>query len=42
MLDAISLTEKKRTEIGNEAFKISENFKYEKKSKKTEEFLFLP
>ena len=42
MLDAISLTEKKRTEIGNEAFKISENFKYKIISKKTEEFLFLP
>ena len=42
MLEAMSLTEKKRTEIGNEAFKISEDFKYKIVSKKTEEFLFLP
>lgn len=41
MLDALSLTEEKRTEIGNEAFKISEDFKYKILSKKTEEFLFL-
>ena len=40
MLEALSLNEKKRTEIGNKAFKISENFKYRIISKKTEEFLF--
>jgi len=40
MLEALSLNEKQRTEIGNKAFKISENFKYTIVSKKTEEFLF--
>ena len=40
MLEAMSLTEKKRTEIGNEAFKISEDFKYKIVSKKLKNFCF--
>jgi len=40
MIEALSLSNKKRKIIENEAYKLSENFKYRIISKKTEEFLF--